>query len=243
MGAGASTRTIRRRRTDPATPLTEQAYRGIKHEILSNRLPPGAPLPVDRFIREMKLSRTPVREAILRLEREGFVEIRPRLGTFVAQLDLRKIREMYHVRGVLEGSAARLAATIADPDRLAAVESELAAQKTAGDMNLAAISEAGQSLHRLIVDQCGNEVLAGTIRSLQDHFVRFRHVSLHLPEKVLSSHREHLQILAALKCRDGDAAERLTREHFDHAARSLVESVLNQPHYGGPVRLTLRAAR
>ncbi len=99
MGASASTRTIRRRRTDPATPLTEQAYRGIKQEILSNRLPPGAPLPVDRFIREMKLSRTPVREAILRLEREGFVEIRPRLGTFVAQLDLRKIREMYHVRG------------------------------------------------------------------------------------------------------------------------------------------------
>ncbi|MGH9674839.1 MAG: GntR family transcriptional regulator [Bryobacteraceae bacterium] len=232
----------RRRAAQPPPPLTEQAYRAIKREILGNHLPPGTPLPVERFLREMKLSRTPVREAILRLESEGLVEIRPRLGTFVAHLDLRKIREMYHVRGVLEASAARLAATIAAPPLLAQVERELRSQNTAKGADLPAISEAGQSLHRLIVDQCGNEVLAETIRSLQDHFVRFRHISLQLPEKVLSSHREHIEILEALRRADGETAERLVREHFEHAARSLMESLLGRPESGGSLRITLPAA-
>jgi len=226
--------------SQPPPPLTEQAYRAIKQEILTNRLPPGAPLPVERFLREMKLSRTPVREAILRLEREGLVEIRPRLGTFVSHLDLRKIREMYHVRGILEASAARLAAATADAGSLAAVGRNLRSQRTAAGADLAAISEAGQALHRMIVDQCGNQLLSDTIRSLQDHFVRFRHFSLQLPEKVLSSHREHIGILKALEKRDGPAAEHLVREHFEHAAKFLMESLL-APATGG-LRITLPTA-
>jgi DNA-binding GntR family transcriptional regulator len=233
----------RKRRAAPSpAPLTERAYRAIKDEILDNRLPPGAPLPVERFLRQMKLSRTPVREAILRLEREGLVEIRPRLGTFAAHLDLRKIREMYHVRGVLEGSAARLAATVAPQERFAEAARDLRSQKTGAGADIAAISEAGQRLHRLIVEACGNQVLADTIRSLQDHFVRFRHVSLQLPEKVLSSHREHLRIVEALQRRDAEASERLVREHFEHAARFLMESLINRPELGGNVRVTLPAA-
>jgi DNA-binding GntR family transcriptional regulator len=235
-------RARRRRSLKPAPPLTEQAYRAIKDEILDNSLPPGTPLPVERFLRQMKLSRTPVREAILRLEREGLVEIRPRLGTFAAHLDLRKIREMYYVRGVLEGSAARLAAATAPQEALDEIEGELRSHNTGAGADVAVISEVGQRLHRLIVEQCGNHVLADTIRSLQDHFVRFRHVSLQLPEKVLSSHREHLLIVEALQRRDGDTSERLVREHLEHAARFLMESLINRPELGGNVRVTLPAA-
>lgn len=242
MGVTTSNRPRGRRAAEQAPPLTEQAYRAIKREILSNALAPGAPLPVERFIREMRLSRTPVREAILRLEREGFVEVRPRLGTFVAHLDLRKIREMYHVRGVLEGAAARLAAATLDAGRIEAVEVELRSQKTSGDIDLAAISEAGQNVHRLIVDHCGSQVLADTIRSLQDHFVRFRHLSLHLPEKVLSSHQEHIAIVEALKRRSGDDAEGLVRSHFEHAAQFLMESLIQRPDLCGGFRMSLPAA-
>lgn len=243
MRPKAGSRRGRSAREEVRQPLTEQAYTAIKREILSDRLAPGVPLPVDRFTREMKLSRTPVREAILRLEREGFVEIKPRLGTFVAHLDLRKIREMYHVRAVLEGSAARLTAALYSPAALKTVDKELRSQKLTGTINLAAISEAGQSLHRMIVDECGNEVLAGTIRSLQDHFSRYRHFSLQISEKVLSSHREHLEILDALSRRDGELAERLVRAHFEHAARFLIESALAQAHANGSLRLMVSAAR
>ncbi len=219
--------------------LTERAYRAIKEEILSARLPPNAPVPIERFLREMKLSRTPVREAIQRLEREGFVEIRPRLGTFVAPLDLRKIREMYYVRGALEGAAARMAAALADPAHLAAIGGELRRHPLEAPGDLRAMSESGHRLHLFISEECGNQTLAGMIRQLQDHFRRFRNLSLQIPEKVLASHRQHLEILAALEARDGDRAERLMREHLEQAGRYLIQSLLDSPSPMASLAVTL----
>jgi DNA-binding GntR family transcriptional regulator len=230
------------RKRSAATPLTDRAYLTIKEEILSNRLEPGAPLPIQRFTGEMKLSRTPVREAILRLQREGFVEIRPRLGTIVAHIDLRRLREMYHVRGVLEGDAAKLSIGEIPASLLAAVEKELRRQRTSGSLDIESMSAAGQRLHEAIISHCGNTVLSETLRGLQDHFVRFRHVSLRLPEKVLASHREHLGILNALEKGDGDSAQRLVREHFDHAAHFLIDRLLNQPSRRGQTLVRLHAA-
>lgn len=219
--------------------LTTVAYQAIKDEILSNRLRPGEPLPTERFIRELGLSRTPLREAMLRLEKEGLVEVRPRMGTFVSHLNLQEIQEMYQVRRELEGLAARLAAERAPPERIAEVEKELRRHPLKGEINYKALSEAGQGLHRLIVESCGNRVLARMIRSLQDHFMRFRSLSLDLPEKILASHREHLQILEAIKRGDGPLAERLVHEHFDHAGRSLLESLLTHSERRKEARVTV----
>ena len=83
--------------------LTDRAYQQIKEEILANRLRPGDPLRVDHFIKRLKLSRTPMREAIQRLEKEGLVEIRPRMGSFVSHIELREIVEMYQVTGLARG--------------------------------------------------------------------------------------------------------------------------------------------
>lgn len=189
------------------------------------------------------MSRTPLREAVLRLEKEGLVEVRPRMGTFVSHLDLREIQEMYDVRRELEGLAARLAAGRLKPERLAEVERELTAHALNGKVNYQALSEAGQSLHRLIVECCGNLVLARFIRSLQDHFTRFRSLSLEIPDKILSSHHEHLQILKALKQGDGAKAEKLIHEHFEHAGRFLLESLIKQSGRSGEARVTVPVGR
>ncbi len=219
----------------PAASASEKAYRAIKEAILRNELTPGDPVSVDRFARELELSRTPVREAILRLEREGLIEIRPRLGTFVAQLDLRRIQEMYRVRKVLEGEAAREAALWAPEVELLNLKQTLSQWGGALPYDYDAMSEAGQRVHQLIVRYCGNEVLQNMIGSLQDHFTRFRRLSAALPEKVLSSHREHLAIVDALIARNGPEAQRLVHEHFDHAAQLLLESLLRSapPAPGG----------
>jgi DNA-binding GntR family transcriptional regulator len=206
--------------------LTEAAYQAIKEQILTNRLKPGEAVPKERLIRELGLSRTPLREAMLRLEKEGFVTVRPRMGTFASQLDLRQIQEMYQVRRALEGLAARLAAGLVERAKLESVENDLLRQRVEGRIDCAALSESGQGLHRLIVESCGNQVLTGMIQSLQDHFRRFRALSLELPEKVLASHREHLAIAAALREGDTARAQRLVEDHFEHAGRSLVESLL-----------------
>jgi GntR family transcriptional regulator, rspAB operon transcriptional repressor len=241
MSAKIRARKTRQRKVQVSDSFTAIAYAAIKEEILTNRLRSGAPLPLERFVEELGLSRTPLREAILRLEKEGLVEVRPRMGTFVSHLDLREIQEMYEVRRELEGLAARLAAARVRPEQLAVVERELTALSLngRGKVDYQALSEAGQALHRLIVESCGNQVLARFIRSLQDHFTRFRSLSLNIPEKIRSSHREHLQILKALKQGDGAKAEKLIHEHFDHAGRFLLESLIKQSRRGNEMRITV----
>jgi DNA-binding GntR family transcriptional regulator len=223
----------------PATPLTEAAYQAIKEEILANRLRPGDPVEAERFVHELNLSRTPVREALLRLKREGFVEIHPRMGTFVCHLDLRQIQEMYQVRRALEGLAARQSVSFLDMQRLTALENELKGYSTGLGADLKAISTSGQKVHELIVSCCENRVLASMIASLHDHFRRFRSFSLQIREKVLASHEEHLKILAALKNGDGEEAERLVHAHFDHAGSTLLESLLRPRPTGDGPRITI----
>jgi len=228
--------------------LTTLAYNAIKEEILSNRLRPGESVPREHLTNAFGLGRTPVREALLQLEREGFVEIRPRMGTFVSQLNLREIQQMYEVRRTLEGLAAQRAARYAPAARVTEVEESLnryqidrSAAHT--DLELAGMQEAGQGLHRMIVDTCQNEVLAQLMRSLHDHFRRFRSLSLRLPHKVVTSHEQHVAILAAIKQHDAALAERLMHEHFDFAARSLLESLTHDGAEPAAVRVTLGQPR
>jgi DNA-binding GntR family transcriptional regulator len=192
---------------------------------------------MEPFTRRLGLSRTPVREAILRLEKEGFVEIHPRLGTLVSRLDLRQIREMYQVRSLLEGAAARQVAGTIPASRIAALEEELRSYTLGENADLKAISQSGVKVHRLIVESCENRVLAGVIESLHEHFRRFRSLSLEIPAKVLSSHQDHLVILDALKRGDGEAAERLIHAHFERAVRFLLDAVVSHGPLHIPVTL------
>lgn len=231
----------RKRPPEPAMakPLTARAYQAIKNEIISNRLKPGDPISPDHLVRELKLSKTPVREAMLQLAQEGFIEIRPRMGTFVSHLDLRQIQEMYEVRRLVESYAAKLAADLVPGSVIKAVRNDLLGLNAEGNrVDAKALSEAGYKLHRVIVENCGNRVLAQSIFALQDHFARFRSLSLQIPEKVISSHAEHIRIAEALCARDGKLAERLVRGHFDHAARSLVDGLLKRSAEGS-ARLTV----
>jgi DNA-binding GntR family transcriptional regulator len=225
----------------PRQPASERVYSEVKADILSNRLAPGALLPLERYIRQFRMSRTPVREAVLRLVNEGLVEVRPRLGTYVSHLDLARIREMYQVRAALESEAARLAVAAGKVESARELERMLAALNTGAGADLRELSEAGQSLHRYLVQASGNRVLQETIQSLQDHFTRFRHLSLQMPEKVLSSHEEHCRIAQALSCEDGEMAAHLVRQHFSHAARSLVEGLLGPAAHPSP-GITIRVA-
>jgi DNA-binding GntR family transcriptional regulator len=216
----------------------DRAYQALKADILANRLRPGDPVPVEKYVRDLRLSRTPVREAALQLQREGLIDIHPRLGTFVSYLDLRKIREMYRVRTLLEGEAAREAALRAPIEALEQLRRDLAAFSQTGEIDVRGMSETGKRVHQIIVEHCGNDVLRSMILSMQDHFTRFRSLSIQLPEKVLSSHREHLAIVDSLIARDGVRAAALIQEHFEHACQFLLNSLLEGSAAAG-ARLTI----
>jgi len=245
MGRIVISRSPRRARSaraaddSPEAPsAVELAYQAIKTDILSNRLRPGDAVPIEKYVKELRLSRTPVREATLRLEREGLIEIRARMGTFVSHLDLRQIRDLYRVRRLLEGEAAREAALRAPIEALEQLRWKLSTFSETGEIDTRGMSETGQRVHQLIVEHCENEQLRRLILSLQDHFTRFRSLSIKLPEKVLSSHREHLAILDRLIARDPDGACAIIHQHFDHASQFLLDSLLHGVPPGGP-RVTI----
>lgn len=229
---------------EPPVPATEKAYQAIRLEILENKLRSGEPVPVERFVKELQLSRTPVREAILRLSREGLIEIRPRMGTFVSHLDIRQIHDMYELRSLLEGHAAKLAASHMLPEAVRQLRRELEAYALDGSKpDCKGMSGSGKKVHALILEHCGNKALADMLRSLQDHFARFRSISLEIPEKVISSHKEHLAILEALEKGDGDGAETLIHQHFQHAAQLLLDSILSPQARKDAVSVVARSAR
>ncbi len=105
-------RTFQLHRVTGPVSLKDKAYHAIKAAILSLKLKPGDPLVESDLAQQLGISKTPVRDALLELEREGFVTKVPFKGTYVTEITLKDVREVFQVRAVLEGLAARLAAPL-----------------------------------------------------------------------------------------------------------------------------------
>jgi len=213
---------------------TEVAYARLKNEILTNRLAPGDSISIDDYVRALKLSRTPLREAILRLQREGLIEIRPRQGTFVAPLDLRQIQDLLAVRRLLEGEAARLAAPRISRESL----DDLSRQWKDGTDPFE-LFNCSQRVHALCAQHCGNLMLRQMLENSQDHYIRFRSLTPRSPERLLSYHKEHISIVAALKAKDAAKAQERMHSHLDRASAYLLDSLLNRVDTGPRLTITL----
>lgn len=208
--------------------LAEQTYDFIKENIVSLRYPPGSPLLENQLAKQLGISRSPMREALARLEREGFVEIVPWKGARVTEITPKYVTELYQVRASLEGTAARLAISRLDRGRLMAMKrtmDELATSVDAGDMT--AFYQHEVPFHDLYVAGCGNDLLLRTLVGMRDHLTRVRNYlsATRIPGHEAASFREHQVALEAFLSGDGDAAEAAVRNHLDNVvARMLAAS-------------------
>lgn len=212
-------------RVDPSASLKDRAYESIKDAILSLRLEPGMPIVETSLAEQLGISKTPVRDALQELEREGFVTRVLFKGTFVTDVTMKDIREVFQLRAVLEGLAARLAAPRFTDDELRTIawhmeQAQLALER--GD--LARCSEQGQRIHRAIRHKTDNDRLAVIISNLDDHLQRFRGLSDQISGRLDKSLVEHGRILAALRQRDPDAAEQAMRDHLYSVLYDLEQS-------------------
>lgn len=242
-----------RRRDDPAHDLTgnplaarssttrraavsrkDAAYETIREAIVENRLEPGTPLSEEKLAARHGLSRTPIREVLQRLSRDGLVETIRNRGAFVSRLDPRDHRDLFEMRQALEGLAARLAAQRMDADELARLDAlyrPLRGRRRAAGRE--ALSRAGHELHTAIGVASGNRRLIQALDAIQLQSRRAFRFSMGIPDRMERSFREHLPILAALKRRDPDAAEAAMRAHLHSAWTSLVAELAN-PRPGRP---------
>ena len=202
-------------RIDVSLSLKDRAYAAIKEAILTLRLEPGAPLVETDLATSLGISKTPVRDALQELEREGFVTRVPFTGTYVTQVTTQDVAEIFQLRAVLEGLAARLAAESFTDEELNLIAQDLdAAEMALAQGDLVLCSERGRNLHRAIIDKASNERLSVIIHNLDDHLQRFRVMSDQIGGRLDTSCQEHRRILQALYERDSDAAEEAIRDHL-----------------------------
>jgi len=195
-----------------------QAYRLLKAYVLNGDATPGESLTELALARRFRLGRTPVREAIHLLARDGYIELNPNRGARVVALDLEDIMKLHQIREVLEGLAARLAAGVADKDQIADFEARFHRQAARRTRPAAAMERLAAEFHLFVAHASANSHLAQAIEALLGKLTLtrrqvWRDARSH-PEIADRSFVEHLDILRALRQGDHDEAERLMRRHI-----------------------------
>lgn len=215
---------VAQRTADPRNLLTERVYQALRSAIISCRLRPGEPLQEARLVKQLGVSKTPVREGLVRLAQTGLVTWTPYRGYAVSEVTSDDVREISQLRAVLEGLAAREASlrlTDRQLDELDELASLSTKQAVVGDTSEAA--ELGHAIHVAIYENCGNSRLRASIERLNDEFDRMRMLAGRPTDR--RPEDEHAAVVSVLRGRDPDRAESVLRAHvihvFDHLQRDL----------------------
>jgi DNA-binding GntR family transcriptional regulator len=206
----------------PSVRVVDQVRESLRSAILIGELPPGSRLSVPELARRLNVSRSPVREAVLQLVAEGLAVEHSRRGAEVVRVDYHDLREIYAVRAPLEGTAARLCATRMNAAELTALRGVLDAQGAPTVLKDARrFRELDLRFHELILLGSHNARLKRSAEPLM--------ASARLAVQLLSDHAEHFNqsytehraVVAALRERDGPAAEQAMRNHLDRIGNSV----------------------
>jgi len=197
----------------------------LRELVLSDGCAPGTALSEVRLAEHFDVSRTPVREALKQLQVEGLVEIRPKVGTFVRKMTRREIVEMFQVKEVLEGMAARLMAQrghIPELDQLGANLDNAASAAKSGDT--AAYAALVHEFHETIVRGSDNRKLGEHYTGLMNQLAYHRMVlrTVQLPGRLSRSWAEHRRIVELITEKDGVGAELAMRDHVAASAREVM---------------------
>ena len=195
-------------------PLREIVYEQLKRQILTGEITPGTRMMEVDLADEMGVSRTPVREAIRKLEKEGLVTIEPRRGAYASDISVKDMVDTMEVREHLESLAACLAAqTMADEQReeLEHIADEYA--KAIHDNNMEEMIHYDELFHKGIVNASGNKTLIQISETVQELALRFRYLSYDDLSRYGSMPMEHKEILDAIENNDPEAAMECAKNH------------------------------
>jgi len=210
--------------------LVDRAYLRLKAAIHTGQFQPGTRLREVELGEWLGISRTPIREALNRLESEGMIEAAPRGGRVVTGLDQQRMSEIYAVRDVLEGLAAELAAEHASSAELATLRALLDQQAQTPATDAIALAQQNTAFHDVIYRAARNRYLVIVLRSLENasallpvpgttHSVPLPGTTYNFPGRAESALAQHRQLVDALEARDAARAGKIAREHIREAER------------------------
>ncbi|MDX2501199.1 MAG: GntR family transcriptional regulator [Deltaproteobacteria bacterium] len=207
--------------------LGQHVFDNLKQAIIRGDIAPGEWLVESHIAQMLGISRTPVREAIHKLERERLIERQPHGGFTVLGLNRDDIEETFGIRGVLEGYAARLATLKHHPRELIVLERKVEEfQECLSKKQMDSLPVINTEFHELLYDLSKSPRLIHMINGLRDQIYRFREIILKDQTHAGTSHEDHLQMLKLMHKRDVEGVEKLVREHIQRGQ----EVVLN--HFG-----------
>ncbi len=200
-------------------------YDSLRDAIWEGRIARGERVREEEVARSLGVSRTPVREALQRLQRRGLLVSGLGRGLIVAELSKREVIELYAMREILEGSAARFAAQHAarpEIDILYRLQRDLA---DAPDDALLLV-KLNRRFHQAIYDAAHNQYLTQTLDALHDSMALLHSTTFRAPNRRRESDEEHRRIVAAIERHDADEAEAIAREHIRQAQRTRFEALI-----------------
>ena len=209
-------------------PLRVLVYEEIKMRILKGEIAPGQRLMEVETSEELGVSRTPVREAIKKLEKEGLVVIEPRKGTYAAKISDEDLIEILEVRESLEALAAQYAANRMKPqqkEKLVAVAQRY--EKAVSDGKLSMMIKHDTEFHRILVEGSGNKTLISLIEQLQELLLRFRYLYYDNSKRAEQNPPEHRRIVDAVMAGDEKEAYDATMAHIGSLKELVTEEGLS----------------
>ena len=205
--------------------LKNQAYEGIKERIINLTLRPNEQLVEQRLAQQLGISKSPIREAIQRLEREGLVYSLPFRGGFVAAVSEQDIREIFQLREALERFCIKNACLIFSGDDLKRIEKIISKADKAlhqGEIKGAYLIDI--QLHDFLIKSSKNEKIIQTYVNLRDHLNRYWNIASLISGRVAKSHQEHILIIEAIAQKDEVQAEKRISEHLRSVLEEFIQS-------------------
>lgn len=211
---------------DSYKPLRELVLEAIREAIINGHLKPGERLMEIQMAEELGVSRTPIREALRKLELEGFIVMIPRKGAYVADISIKDIADVFEIRASLEGLAAALAAERITDEELEFMERCLVVKAEAiANADFDKLVDIDARFHESIYKASRNERLWAIINNLREQIQRLRMTSLSVPGRMSQSLKEHRAIVEAIQSRDINLARQAAQEHIENAENVMMESI------------------
>jgi DNA-binding GntR family transcriptional regulator len=209
-------------------PLRDRIASSIRDSIIDGRIQPGERLMEPDVSQMLGVSRTPVREAFVQLESEGFVKVIPRHGAVVSELSVKDAEETYLIKSALEALCTRVAVKHITDEAIAqlcSVNDKIRSRAGEREMNYRAVLELNAEFHRILIESSGYDKLNQMIGILRKQTLRYNYIYLSVLSHIQRSIDEHQKIVEALKKRDGDLAEQLVKNHGENAGKALCEYI------------------
>ena len=211
---------------DTYQPLREAVCDSLRKAILSGVLAPGERLMEVQLAEELGISRTPIREAIRKLEQEGYVIMLPRRGSYVSSVSVHDVQEIFEIRSALESLSIGLAARRITSDDLDKLQKLLQLIEGYIENNdIENIVKTDVEFHDLLYQVSGNERLRLIINNLKEQLARFRTLSMSYPGRLQDTLEEHREMVEAIANGDVEAARDAAERHMERAEETLLKSM------------------